>query len=515
MESIAVKYRPKVFEDLVGQEVVSKTISNSIKSGKIHHSYLFYGPRGCGKTSTARILAKSLNCQSPINSNPCNKCVSCLEITSGNSVDVVEIDAASYTQVQNIRDVIIDNVNLSPSRDKYRIYILDEVHMLSQSAFNALLKTVEEPPEHAIFIMATTEIHKVPLTIVSRCQTFKFKSIPPKLMIERLAQICDIEKIKYDKKALELIAVFSGGAMRDALSILEKIASFSQNNITAQNVSEILGYPSEELIKSLSEAVVERNIAKIHSVFERINEEGIDPISVMKELRDYYAKCFLALNNLIQMEGVPRYNPFLFSKLSRKINKIIDEVKYTDNISLLCETFLYTVIDNSVDLESIIKKLETASASEPIKEDLKSERKMEAEPQKTASGWGEAWKKVLSAMAKESVAVYNMLLSSEVKIDKDTLIISARSNLDFDMITRHKDFIEKNISLYSEKNYKVEVTVKKKIDNQTIVSDYVKEEKNELNGVKLIDISEDGIKFPELDKIKKVFSNDIMKVIKK
>ncbi|HOJ86780.1 MAG TPA: hypothetical protein PLN68_07645, partial [Elusimicrobiales bacterium] len=170
---------------------------------------------------------------------------------------------------------------------------------------------------------------------------------------------------------------------------------------------------------------------------------------------------------------------------------------------------------NSVDLETIIKKLENSSGSEPIKDEMKSERKMEAEAQKTSGGWGEAWKKVLSAMAKESVAVYNMLLSSEVKIDKDTLIISAKSNLDFDMITRHKDLIEKNISLYSEKNYKVEVTVKKKIDNLTIAADSVKEEKNELEGVKLIDISDDGIKFPELDKIKKVFSNDIMKVINK
>ena len=191
--NLALKYRPQVFSDLIGQEVVSRTLLNAIKSGKIAHSYIFYGPRGSGKTSTARILAKTLNCHSLKDYNPCNECISCKEISSSSSLDVIEIDAASYTKVENVRETIIENVNLSPVRDRYKIYILDEVHMLSTSAFNALLKTIEEPPEHVVFIMATTEFKAFPLTIVSRCQVFQFRPIDTKTIFERLKYIISKE----------------------------------------------------------------------------------------------------------------------------------------------------------------------------------------------------------------------------------------------------------------------------------------------------------------------------------
>ena len=511
MENLALKYRPQVFDDLLGQDSVSKTLLNSIKSNKIHHSYLFYGPRGCGKTSTARILAKSLNCHSPQNHNPCNKCISCREIASSNSIDVIEIDAASYTQVQNIRDVIIDNVNLSPSRDKYKIYILDEVHMLSTSAFNALLKTIEEPPEHAVFIMATTEIHKVPLTIVSRCQTFRFKTIKPQMMIEALCKICDKEKIKYDIKAIELLVNLSGGAMRDSLGILEKVSSFSQNNITFESVSQILGYPSKELLDLLTISVLERDIKSVHLAFEKINEESLDVISVLRELRDYYSKSFLAAQGIIKMDYIEGYNPFIFAKLSRKINKIIDEIRYSDNVALLAETFIYTLMDTTIDMEQIIKKLEFNSNLEvSIKEKDVMDKPLPAADD--SGSFSNTWKKVLNAVSKESSLVYNMLLSSDVKIENNKISILTGNNLEFDMITKNKNIIEKNIFEFSKNNFQIEIGIKKKIEPE-ITGDFKKEEKT-LEGFKLIDIDNGEEVFPELEKIKKVFGNDIIKINK-
>ncbi len=512
MESLAVKYRPQVFEDLIGQDAITKTLINSLKTKKIHHSYLFYGPRGCGKTSTARILSKALNCHSPENYNPCNKCISCKEITSSSSVDVIEIDAASHTQVQNIRDVIIDNVNLSPARDKYRIYILDEVHMLSTSAFNALLKTIEEPPEHAVFIMATTEINKVPLTIISRCLTFKFKPLSAKLMIKRLKEICEKENINYEEKALELIVNFSGGAVRDSLSLLEKVASFSQNNVNFKNVSEIIGYPSDEIIEKLSKAILERDIKAIHSIFESILEEGIDTISVLKEVRDYYSKCFLAKNGVIKMETPDDYNPFLFAKLSRKIHKIIDEIKFSDNIPLLAETFIYTIIDTTVDFETIIKKLENVK-TETEQKDSNIEKAKE-EKTENQKGWTSIWKKILEFVSKESIATYNILLSSDIRLENEILFIYVKNSLEYNMILNQKEFIQKTLNKITSSNYKVIVEIKKKVDNTPISTQSITENEN-LDGYKLIDIAENNeIIFPEIHKIKKVFGNDIVRITK-
>ncbi|MBP7796430.1 MAG: DNA polymerase III subunit gamma/tau [Elusimicrobiales bacterium] len=515
MESIALKYRPKVFDDLVGQDTISKTLSNSIKSGKIYHSYLFYGPRGCGKTSTARILAKALNCHSPVKQDPCNECISCKEISAGNSIDVVEIDAASYTQVQNIRDVIIDNVNLSPSRDKYRIYILDEVHMLSNNAFNALLKTIEEPPDHAVFILATTEINKVPLTIISRCQTFRFKPIPDRIMLKRLEEICDKENIKYEGRALELIVNFSGGAMRDSLSILEKIASFSQNRITPANVSEILGYPPSEIIDNLSSALLSKNISEIHSIFNKINDEGIDPVLVLKELRNYFSRCFLAKNGLEELKNIPDLNPFIFVKLSRKINRIIEEIKYSDNLSLMAETFLYTVIDTTVDLDAIIKRIDSIN-SKDVNEENNFQGQLKktfdkAEPNTRDDSFKGLWNKLLTSILKDSFPLYNVLLSSDISLDNDKIIINANNEFESSIVLKNLPLIEKNLSNNSSKKYTIEIGIKKKIKNEVLKNTDVVEKNDDLSSFKLRDLRDFDETFPEYNKIKKIFGSDIVK----
>src|SRR5688572_27209543 len=204
---IARKWRPQRFEEVTGQEPISRTLQNAIRMGRLHHAYLFSGPRGCGKTTTARILAKALNCFKGRTPEPCGECPSCVEIAAGGSIDVLEIDAASNTGVDNVRDVIINTIAINPARDRYKVFIIDEVHMLSMSAFNALLKTLEEPPPHAVFILATTELHKVPQTILSRCQQFEFRTIPSEAIAGRLRLIAEAENISINDRVLMQVAI--------------------------------------------------------------------------------------------------------------------------------------------------------------------------------------------------------------------------------------------------------------------------------------------------------------------
>src|SRR5262249_52656228 len=232
---IARKWRPQRFQEVTGQEPITRTLQNAFGMGRLHHAYLFSGPRGCGKTTTARILAKALNCFKGASADPCLECPSCVEIAAGVSIDVLEIDAASNTGVDNVRDVIINTIAINPARDRFKVFIIDEVHMLSMSAFNALLKTLEEPPPHAVFILATTEIHKVPQTILSRCQQFEFRTIANEAIAKRLRLIADAEEISVGDKALYQIAVFGQGSMRDAQSAFDQVISFAGRSVSDED----------------------------------------------------------------------------------------------------------------------------------------------------------------------------------------------------------------------------------------------------------------------------------------
>jgi len=246
---IARRWRPQQFNEIIGQEHVSKTLSNAIANNRIAHSYIFTGPRGVGKTTTARILAKAVNCEKGPTPHPCNECASCKAITVGNSMDVLEIDGASNRGIDEVRN-LRENIRYAPTQGKYRIYIIDEVHMLTKEAFNALLKTLEEPPEHAMFIFATTEIHRVPATILSRCQRFDFRRIPLKTIMEHLRRICDGEKIDIQEEALLQIAKKADGSMRDAQSILDQLISFSGNKIAFEDVAQALGVIHQDLFSA-------------------------------------------------------------------------------------------------------------------------------------------------------------------------------------------------------------------------------------------------------------------------
>ncbi|MFH1619124.1 MAG: DNA polymerase III subunit gamma/tau, partial [bacterium] len=293
-ENLAGKYRPQTFSDIVGQGSITKTLSNALKLGRIAHAYLFFGPRGCGKTTMARLLAKAVNCGKMTGGEPCNRCVSCLEIAKGRSIDVLEIDAASHTQVDKIREVIIDTVSLVPGRDKFKIFILDEVHMLSSSSFNALLKTVEEPPEHVLFIMATTEQSKIPATIISRCQSFRFKPLTMELIAGRLKEVVSKEKLSVETEALAALAEAAAGSMRDGLTLLDRAVSFSTGRIDAATVAELVGHAGDKILRELAFAVLKRDGVALHGAFGKFISEGHDVTVMLRDLRNLFARAFLA-----------------------------------------------------------------------------------------------------------------------------------------------------------------------------------------------------------------------------
>lgn len=284
---LAQKYRPQTFEDVIGQEAVTRTLANSIKSGRIANAYIFCGPRGVGKTSIARLLSKTLNCEKGADQAPCNKCSSCAEISQGNNIDVLEIDGASNRGIDEIR-ALRENVRFSPSKGKFKIYIIDEVHMLTTEAFNALLKTLEEPPSHVKFIFATTEAHKVLPTIMSRCQRFDFKRIPPQLVFKRLMDIASREKISVDEKAALLIARSGDGSLRDSLVILDQMVSFSGKKILPEDVLELLGMVSKDKIFELSSSLVEGASDKAALTLDELINSGKDPVFIANSLISHF-----------------------------------------------------------------------------------------------------------------------------------------------------------------------------------------------------------------------------------
>ncbi len=280
------KYRPSTFTDVVGQEHITKTLENAVKTGKTSHAYLFTGSRGTGKTSCAKILAKAVNCINSDNGNPCNECEICKGIDSGAILDIIEIDAASNNGVDNIRD-LREEANFTPANAKYRVYIIDEVHMLSIGAFNALLKTLEEPPAHVIFILATTEVHKLPSTILSRCQRFDFKRIPPESIAERLKEVAEKENLQISDDGAMHIARIADGAMRDALSLLDRCSSY-EGVIDSAAVASSAGLAGREHIFELCNCIIEKDAAKALEVVNKLYNDSCDMERLITELTSHF-----------------------------------------------------------------------------------------------------------------------------------------------------------------------------------------------------------------------------------
>ena len=330
------KFRPLKFEDMVGEEHITKTLKNQIIYGRVGHAYLFSGGRGTGKTTSAKILARAVNCLNPQNGEPCNECEICKEILDGSLTDVIEMDAASNNSVDDIRE-IRDEVNFLPTKAKYRVYIIDEVHMLTTGAFNALLKTLEEPPEHVKFILATTEPQKLPTTILSRCQRFDFKKLSNSDIVKRLKIICKESEIKISEEALELISVLAEGAMRDGISILERCAQESTEEISEELVKELVGIPKLEYISEIVKGILEKDEIKALNVIDKVIDEGKDLYNFLWEIIKY-------MKDILIYKSTKKLNIY-----SKDEMKEIEEIsKLVSNEKILNIIYLLSSLENDI-----------------------------------------------------------------------------------------------------------------------------------------------------------------------
>ena len=321
------KFRPAEFSEVKGQEHIVTTLQNQIKANRIGHAYLFCGTRGTGKTSIAKIFAKAVNCESPVDGSPCGECQTCKSIAAGTSMNVIEIDAASNNGVDNIRE-IRENVAYSPTEGKYKVYIIDEVHMLSIGAFNALLKTLEEPPEYVIFILATTEAHKIPITILSRCQRYDFKRITAETICARLRELMDKESVEVEEKALRYIAKAADGSMRDALSLLDQcIAFYLGKKLTYDNVLEVLGALDTDVYSSLLRKIIKKDIPAVMADVEAIVMQG-------RELSQFVTEFIQYLRNLMFVQSADHLEDFL-EVSSENLAQLKEEAKMIDPESLM------------------------------------------------------------------------------------------------------------------------------------------------------------------------------------
>ncbi|WP_243388556.1 DNA polymerase III subunit gamma/tau [Bacillus kexueae] len=370
-------FRPQQFRDVVGQEHVTKTLQNALLQNKFSHAYLFSGPRGTGKTSAAKIFAKAVNCEQAPVAEPCNECPACKGITNGSISDVIEIDAASNNGVDEIRD-IRDKVKYAPAAVKYKVYIIDEVHMLSIGAFNALLKTLEEPPKHVIFILATTEPHKIPLTIISRCQRFDFRRISISSIVGRMSEIVESQQINVQQEALQVIASAADGGMRDALSLLDQAISYSDDAVTMEDVLLITGSVSQSFIATLVQSIYQKDVSTALKALDELMNQGKDPLKFIEDLIYYYRDMLLYqtapnLEEVLERVTVDE----AFTQLAKEIpsdiiystidilNKSQQEMKWTNHPRIFLEVAIVKLCQTTsnqsvggVELQPLIQRIQ-------------------------------------------------------------------------------------------------------------------------------------------------------------
>jgi DNA polymerase-3 subunit gamma/tau len=444
-EVFARKWRPQVFEDVIGQEHVIHTLVNAITSDRLAHAYLFSGPRGVGKTSIARILAKALTCAEGKPGIPCNRCHSCLEITQGSSVDVQEIDGASNRGIEQIRE-LRENIKYMPSSSRYRIYIIDEVHMLTLPAFNALLKTLEEPPAHVKFIFATTEPHKVPVTILSRCQKFDFKRIPLALLVKQMEKITSEEGIDISRSGLTLIAREAEGSMRDAESLLDQVVSYTGPKVEDRQITDILGVIDRTLLFDASRAILEGSAKRCIEIVDQIYTYGHDIKEFYRALMDQFRNLLMSLvapyDDLLDMVESDREalkgqaERAGKEKLQQILNYLIsreESLRYTSHPRLVLESVMIRLsqMGEVVALDELIRKLEslerrissqgTPSEREPVQ--ARDEKK--ASPQAIDK---DEWAAFLKFIGSKNKAMANVLAGFPfVEASADAVLIGKGS----------------------------------------------------------------------------------------
>lgn len=363
---LARKYRPQTFEDLVGQGHVATTLTNALKSQKVAHAYLFSGPRGVGKTTAARILAKALNCAKGPTAIPCNKCDSCLRIAQGQEmVDVLEIDAASNRGIEEIRE-LRENVRYAPAHGRFKVYIVDEAHQITHDAFNAFLKTLEEPPEHAIFVLATTEHQKIPATILSRCQLFRFKRVSPEDIAQHLTKILKSEKVESEPAALSRLGRAAGGSVRDALSLLDQALAYSSGSLSSKQVEMLLGFLPEEFLIGFASALLEKKAAGVLDWVKQLVEEGWDIPQFVRDYREFLRQSIVDQKgaNELTIAGRAVSLPEVLYMI-RVLGQCVDEMRWNDNPRLVLELYSLRLTQPFVDASELLKKIEKLEASGP------------------------------------------------------------------------------------------------------------------------------------------------------
>lgn len=458
--SLYRKYRSQDFDEIIGQDPIVSTLKNAINGKRIAHAYLFTGPRGTGKTSTARIFAKALNCSARKEANPCSKCDQCIKITKGNAVNVIEIDAASNRGIDDIRD-LREKIAYKPVEGIYKVYIIDEVHMLSPEAFNALLKTLEEPPSDTVFILATTEQQKVPVTISSRCQRFDFGRISAEKIVGHLKEIASAEKIKIEPEALESIARASEGSLRDALSLIDQLSSYCGDTIRLENVTEVLGTSEPQFLFDLGKAVLDGSEKEALVLSDKAILSGVAAPQLTKDLLWHFRNLLLAKIGSIEILDVPKNQvealkadsekvplPRL-KEIVKKLSAADAEMKWHRSLRLLLDMTLIEICTGTVE-EKPAKSVPSEILDVPVRADFKP---APTTAQKTESGLFSSikagWGEILEKMKSKSPFGYVSLHEAEpLEMDKNgRLIISFKKGYTF-----HKSRIEdpKNRTLLEE-----------------------------------------------------------------
>ncbi len=510
-QSIYRKWRPQSFEDIVGQNHITQTLKNAIKMNRIGHAYLFSGPRGVGKTTTARIFAKALNCQNGPTETPCNECSRCIRINQGQSMDVLEIDGASNRGIEEIRE-LRSKIGFAPAEGKYKIYIIDEVHMLTDPAFNALLKTLEEPPGQVLFIFATTAPYKVPNTILSRCQSFYFRRISIEEMMEKLKRIAEEEKINIDSSSLRLIAEGATGSMRDAESILDQVIAYSENRVTPDEVRDILGLIPRETLFQMIETIINHDTEKGLKLVGELVKEGI-------ELNKFVQDLLIYTHNVSLLKVLGKNNPYsssyfeavelekiweLIEKTEEKtILNIIEELKIIEErirfhhypwilLELMVVKLTYNesktahqeIITNTPVRKKDISPEKKEKIPQLIKKEIEKEKegdtvqdsKITAQDIATKVELEKLWPRVLARLKEEMIAIYTFLMEgNSIRLEDDRLIVSFPPDHGFPKENLEKKEnrkkLEKVLKEETKNDIRLKCIIERDIDRSSKVSD--------------------------------------------
>ncbi len=507
------KFRPDSFKDVKGQDHIVTTLKNQIKSGRIGHAYLFTGTRGTGKTTVAKLLAKTVNCENPKEGDPCNECSMCKGIMSGTSMNVIEIDAASNNGVENVRE-IVEEVRYSPTEGKYKVYIIDEVHMLSTGAFNALLKTIEEPPSYVIFILATTEVHKIPVTILSRCQRYDFKRITIDIIADRLRELMDEEKLDVEDKALRYIARMADGSLRDALSLLDQCISFYLGEtLTYDNVLDVLGTVDTKVFSQLLAAVNNQDVSECIRILDEVESGG-------RELSQFVIDFIWYVRNLLLVKTTENVNDIIIDiatenlellkqeaismdedilmRYIRIFSELSNQIRYAPRKRVLLEMALiklckpqmeqsYDSLINRIRIledkleKGIVVKSSDNRKSKPSEDEPEPIKKQEILPEalpedlkKVAS----IWNNIIAQITKKAPALGTILSSATLSIDDNKgLMIVVANDFDKDMLDseKHRKLIDETISKMLQKSVQINVRcIDKDKENMKDVFDLTK-----------------------------------------